>query len=53
MKKPLLVAIVYIIVFALEILIYYISKEGLIFIYGLITLFAFMFTFASVLSRDD
>lgn len=53
MKKPLLVPIIYIIVFALEILIYCISKEGLIFVYGLITLFAFIFTFAAVLFSDD
>lgn len=45
MKKSILVAVVYIIIFAMEILVYYISKENAIFVYGLITLIAFIFTF--------
>lgn len=53
MKKSRLTAIVYIIIFSLEILVYYISKESVIFIYGLITLFAFIFTFAAALAYDD
>lgn len=53
MKKSRLTAIVYIIIFSLEILLYYISKEGVIFIYGLITLIAFIFTFATALTCDD
>lgn len=52
MKKSILVAIVYIIVFSLEILAYYISKESAIFIYGLITLIAFIFTFLTVLTEE-
>lgn len=53
MKKPILVAIVYIIIFVLEILIYYISKEGAVFIYGFITLIAFIATFGAALTYDD
>ena len=49
MKKSILTAIVYIIIFAMEILAYYISKEGAIFLYGIITLIAFIFTFPAVL----
>lgn len=52
MKKSILVAIVYTIVFSLEILAYYISKESAIFIYGLITLIAFIFTFLIVLTEE-
>lgn len=53
MKKSRLTAIVYIIIFSLEILSYLIFKEGAIFIYGLITLIAFIFTFATALACDD
>ena len=53
MKKSLLVAIVYIIIFAMEILTHYISKESAIFVYGFITLIAFIFTFATTLAHDD
>ena len=53
MKKSILVGIVYIIIFAMEILSYYISKEGVIFIYGLITLIAFIFTFATLLLYEE
>lgn len=53
MKKSILVAIVYIIIFAMEILAYYISKEGAIFIYGLITLAAFIFTFLTLLTYEE
>lgn len=52
MKKSILVAIVYIIIFAMEILVYYISKECAIYFYGLITLIAFICTFVETLSND-
>ena len=52
MKKSILVAIVYIIIFAMEILTYYISQADVIFIYGLITLIAFIITFLTVLTGD-
>lgn len=52
MKKSILVAIVYIIIFAMEILVYYSSKEGAIYFYGLMTLIAFICTFAVALSND-
>ena len=45
MKKSILVAIVYIIIFAMEILVYYISKENAVSVFGFITLIAFVFTF--------
>lgn len=53
MKKSILVAVVYIIVFSLEILAYYISKESDIFIYGLITLVAFIVTFFTLLMYEE
>ena len=53
MKKSILVGIVYIIIFAMEILAYYISKEGAIFLYGLITLISFIFTFATLLLYEE
>lgn len=49
MKKSILVVIVYIIIFAMEILVYYISKDSAIYFYGFITLIAFIFTFDSTL----
>lgn len=50
MKKSILVAIVYIIIFAMEILVYYLTnREDAIYFYGFITLIAFIFTFGSVL----
>lgn len=49
MKKSILVAIVYIIIFAMEILVYYISKDSAIYFYGLITLIAFILAFNSTL----
>lgn len=49
MKKSILVVIAYIIIFAMEILVYYISKDSAIYFYGLITLIAFIFTFGSTL----
>ena len=52
MKKAILVAIVYIIIFAMEILAYYISQADVIFIYGLISLVAFIFTFLIVLTEE-
>ena len=53
MKKSILVAVVYIIIFALEILTYYISQADVIFIYGLISLVAFIFTFAAILQYEE
>lgn len=53
MKKLILVAIVYIIIFAMEILAYYISKENAIFIYGFITLISFISTFTISLVYND
>ena len=53
MKKSILVGIVYIIIFAIEILSYYISKESDIFLYGLITLIAFIFTFGTLLLYEE
>ena len=53
MKKSILTAIVYIIIFAMEILAYYISKADAIFLYGIITLIAFIFTFPAVLTYEE
>lgn len=53
MKKSILVAIVYIIIFAMEILAYYISKAEAIFLYGLITLIAFIFIFPTILTYEE
>lgn len=53
MKKSILVVIVYIILFAMEILVYYISKDSAIYFYGLITLIAFIFTFGSTLFEQQ
>lgn len=50
MIQTIIVAIVYIIVFALEILAYRISKKDDIFLYGLITLIAFIITFGTTLT---
>lgn len=52
MKKAILVAVVYIIIFAMEILVYCISKEGAIYFLGLITLIAFVVTFGAALERE-
>lgn len=49
MKKAILVAVVYIIIFAMEILAYYMFQADVIFIYGLMSLVAFVFTFAAIL----
>ena len=51
MKKSILVAIVYIIIFAMEILVYYISKDSAIYFYGLITLIAFISNFNGTLDE--
>lgn len=51
MKKSILVVIVYIIIFAMEILVYYISKGSVIYFYGLITLIAFIFNFSGTLDE--
>ena len=52
MKKSILVAIVYIIIFAMEILVYCISnKNGAIYFYGFITLIAFILTFGITLGE--
>lgn len=57
MKKGILIAIVYtivyIIIFAMEILVYYIYKESAIYFFGLITLVAFIFTLAVTLNPDN
>lgn len=50
MIQTIIVAIVYIILFALEILAYYISKKDVVFFYGLITLIAFIITFGATLT---
>lgn len=50
MIQTIIVAIVYIILFALEILAYYISKKNEVFLYGLITLIAFIITFGTTLT---
>ena len=49
MKKSILTAIVYIIIFAMEILAYYMFQADVIFIYGLMSLVAFVFIFAAIL----
>ena len=53
MKKAILVAVVYIIIFAMEILVYCISKEGAIYYFGLMTLIAFVITFGASLDEND
>lgn len=53
MKQSILVATVYIIVFVLELLAYHISKSGLIFIYGIVSLIAFIITFGVTLADRD
>ena len=50
-KKSILVVIVYIIIFAMEILVYYISKDSAIYFYGLITLIAFILNFSGTLDE--
>lgn len=52
MKKSILVAIVYIIIFAMEIFVYWISnKDGAVYFYGFITLIAFIITFGITLGE--
>lgn len=51
MIQTIIVAIVYIILFALEILTYYLSKKNDVFLYGLITLIAFIITFSATLTK--
>jgi hypothetical protein len=54
MKKSILVAIVYIIIFAMEIFVYWLSdKDGAVYFYGFISLIAFMFTFGSTLFEQQ
>lgn len=53
MKKAILVAVVYIIIFAMEILAYYMFQADVISIYGLISLVAFIFTFAALLQYKE
>ena len=53
MIQTIIVAIVYIIIFAMEILVYCISKEGAIYYFGLMTLIAFVITFGASLDEDD
>lgn len=50
MIQTIIVAIVYIILFALEVLAYYISKKDEVFLYGFITLIAFIITFGTTLT---
>lgn len=52
MEKSILVAIVYIIMFAMEIFVYWISdKDGAIYFYGFISLIAFIITFGITLGE--
>lgn len=52
MKKSILAAIVYIIIFAMEIFVYWISdKDGAIYFYGFISLIAFIITFGITLGE--
>lgn len=51
MEQSILVATVYIIIFVLELLAYYISKNDAVFLYGLITLIAFIITFGATLTK--
>lgn len=53
MNRAILVAIVYIIVAGIELLAYYLSKSDCVYFYGLIILFAFIFTFASALFYSE
>ena len=53
MKKSILVAVVYIIIFAMEILVYWLFKAGAIYYFGLMTLIAFVITFGASLDEDD
>lgn len=49
MNRAILVAIVYIIVAGVELLAYYLSKNDWLYLYGIITLIAFICTFGSAL----
>lgn len=52
MKKSILVAIIYIIIFAMEIFVYWLSnKDGTVYFYGFITLIAFIITFGITLGE--
>ena len=53
MKRAILVTVVYIIIFAMEILVYCISREGAIYYLGLMTLIAFIITFGASLDEND
>ena len=53
MNRAILVAIVYIIVAGVELLAYYLSKNDWLYLYGFITLIAFIFTFASALFYSE
>lgn len=53
MKFAILIALVYIIVFALEILVYCISRADAIFIYGFATLIAFVATFGRAVYNEN
>lgn len=50
MIQTIIVAVVYIIIFCLEIFVYYLFKSDEIYFYGLITLIAFIITFGITLS---
>lgn len=45
MEKLILIVVAYITIFAMEILAYYVSQSAFIFVYGIITLLGFIFTF--------
>lgn len=51
MKQSILVAIVYIIIFILEMIAYGMFRSGCIFVYGLITLITFIITFNITLEK--
>lgn len=54
MKKSILVVIVYIIIFAMEIFVYWISdKDSAVYFYGFISLIAFILTFGSTLFEQQ
>lgn len=53
MKRAILVAAVYIIIFAMEILAYYMFQADVIFIYGLMSLVAFTFAAILILQYEE
>ena len=53
MKRAILVAAAYIIIFAMEILAYYMFQADVIFIYGLMSLVAFTFAAILILQYEE